>query len=562
MILPNLKFIAKHLPASFAETGVLSRSLRFRGGRRFTRCVIVAFCYLWPTAFHAAGEEETRSLDRASSPTTKTLTSRLIFTQVPINALAASSQRVAPVDRTLPDGSRIVLFDPANSDKGVINLTRGFLAAGRPNLSFDGKKVLFVAKRFPGYPFDVWEMNTDGSGLRRITENVGNCTAAIHLSTMYTMHSQEPVYQIAFCSEGEPASARAIHTCRMDGSRVRRITFDPHGVHDPLMLSDGRLVFGGGQPGVSADLIGGRPSFSTVQACGSDLSIFAAGRGRSLAVGMPCETLDGEVIYVECRSRGWDGGGSLVSVPRSRSLHDGRVLADEPSDTYHSPSALTDGGLLVSYRPAKGGTFGLYVFDPVRGKRTARVFDAPDWHDVFALAVHSRPIPAGRSTVVDESNDTGLLYCLDAYLSDRSSRDARNGRIDRVQVFRTVRHLSGEVSVDESGVLPPFDGYSLVEELLGDAKVESDGSFFLKIPARTPLRLQTIDSAGQLIEAMTSSFWVMPNETRGCIGCHEDRERTPPNRYPLALRSPPQLVGVGSKRSTGPGLEPGEEHVK
>jgi len=34
----------------------------------------------------------------------------------------------------------------------------------------------------------------------------------------------------------------------------------------------------------------------------------------------------------------------------------------------------------------------------------------------------------------------------------------------------------------------------------------------------------------------------MPNEQRGCIGCHEDRERTPPNRHPMALRAQPLRI--------------------
>jgi len=38
-------------------------------------------------------------------------------------------------------------------------------------------------------------------------------------------------------------------------------------------------------------------------------------------------------------------------------------------------------------------------------------------------------------------------------------------------------------------------------------------------------------------------IWVKPKEKRGCIGCHEDPERTPENEYVLALRRPSnQLV--------------------
>jgi len=43
---------------------------------------------------------------------------------------------------------------------------------------------------------------------------------------------------------------------------------------------------------------------------------------------------------------------------------------------------------------------------------------------------------------------------------------------------------------------------------------------------------------------MRSWFWVMPMERRGCIGCHEDRELTPPNRHVFALRKRAQRIGL------------------
>ena len=57
-----------------------------------------------------------------------------------------------------------------------------------------------------------------------------------------TIDAKEPVYQIAYCSDAGGALGGALHTCRMDGTRVRRITFDPYGASDPCLLSDGRLL--------------------------------------------------------------------------------------------------------------------------------------------------------------------------------------------------------------------------------------------------------------------------------------------------------------------------------
>ena len=57
------------------------------------------------------------------------------------------------------------------------------------------------------------------------------------------------------------------------------------------------------------------------------------------------------------------------------------------------------------------------------------------------------------------------------------------GEIKTVRVRRT--------STDTAG----FPG----EEILGEAEVRADGSFFLQVPARTALRLETLDAGGELI---------------------------------------------------------------
>ena len=91
--------------------------------------------------------------------------------------------------------------------------------------------------------------------------------------------------------------------------------------------------------------------------------------------------------------------------------------------------------------------------------------------------------------------------------------------------------------------------------MLGEADVERDGSFFLEVPARTPLRLETLDEKGDILQAMTSWVWVMPRERRGCIGCHEDRELTPPNRHVFALRKEPVKMVAASDVMARPQLQ-------
>lgn len=484
----------------------------------------------------------------------------IILVRIPVH----SSQRTdtvlpsaaqSAVGEILPLGSHIALLHPSeltSSPRRITNLTPGFAVAGRPDISFDAKRILFVGKRTPEDRFGIWEMNSDGTGLRQITTGFASCSAAIYLSTLYAINVGEPTLRIAFCA------ASSIFTCEPNGGRIRQITFNPYGVRDPYLLSDGRLLYASESAHVNSGTVRCRASsFFTVNIDGTDVSGFTAAGETAARIGMPCETADGWVIFVESEQGGWNRGGALVGVRRARSLHTSKVVAAANDGPYRSPAPLADGNLLVSHRAEADDSYGVYVLDPQTGMRIAQIIDSPEWHEVDAHALQPRPVPAGRSSVVDERSQTGLLYCVDASLTDAlPGKVAGRPRIRRLQVFRAAAHPDG----DSIGVIPPTfggraDAPSLVsrgpvgEELLGEVPVESDGSFFLEVPAMTPVRLQTLAADGAVLGAMQSWIWVMPNEARGCIGCHEDRELTPPNRHPLALRRAPRHFEARGRRA-------------
>jgi len=470
----------------------------------------------------------------------------IVFTQIPATTSVESTDLDSRVG--LPNGSRLVLYDPSQPDAGLRVLTPKFVAAGRPDVSFDGKRILFVGRREASDPFGIWEIALDDPDRRPSEIATGHISKAIYLSTIYTLDADKPVYQLGFCKHTEAMPTGALYTCRDDGSRVRRITFNPYGATDPFEFSDGRLLFSRWlQP---HDGTGGAADLMTVYTDGTDLFPFAAVHKPAAFRSMATETTDGWIIYVESRIGVADRGGSLMAVKRTRSLHTERVVADDHDGFYHSPSAMSDGSLLVSYRPREQDAYGLYLLNPTTGQKQSKVFDDPLRHDLHAVAFGPRPAPAGRSSVVTETFDDGMLYCMNAYLSDRDGSEAiRKGQIKRVQVFKA---LVAEGSADDKapadaairGAVRPVG-----EVLLGEAPVRQDGSFALRVPAKAPLRLQTLDANGQVLQAMESFIWVMPRESRGCIGCHEDRELTPPNRHVEALRKEPHVIGLDpSKR--------------
>jgi hypothetical protein len=301
---------------------------------------------------------------------------RLVFTQVPIES-----------GFDLPAGSRIVSYDPSRPKDGVTNLTREFSTAGRPDVSFDGQRILFVGRRTPDDALDAWEMNTDGSGPRRITDQAVDIREAIYLSTIYTIDDAEPADQIAFCRP-DANGTRSLYTCRVDGTRVAQITFDPYGATDPCALSDGRLLFPGGPDS----------ALLTVNTDGTDVFVFGAAHAPAVSRGMPCETDDGLVVFVESSKDGEDRGGALVAVSRTSSLGTRRVIDDGESGRYRSPAPAGAGKLIVSFRRPEMSSYGLYWFVLESGKRTG-VFNPPRWHELAVPASSMNGSPAVCSTV-------------------------------------------------------------------------------------------------------------------------------------------------------------------
>jgi hypothetical protein len=73
--------------------------------------------------------------------------------------------------------------------------------------------------------------------------------------------------------------------------------------------------------------------------------------------------------------------------------------------------------------------------------------------------------------------------------------------------------------------------------LIGESPVETDGSYHVHLPAETPVQLQILDGDGLALRT-SSWIWARYKGRQGCVGCHEDPERTPPTRFVDALRKP------------------------
>jgi len=439
------------------------------------------------------------------------------------------------------EGGRIVLVNPGEAPR---NLTEGFHSAADPEVSFDGTRILFAGREKAGDPWCVFEMRSDGTGARKVTCGPGEARHPVYLPTMYTLNptATDTWEQIALVGTlpGETNEVgvgphTALYACTLDGERLRRITYNLSSDYDPAVLPDGRLVFASWQRHSLERGRLGRIALFAAQIDGVDLMLFAGDEGRRLKH-MPAYAGDRLVVFVESDTVEGDGAGSLGLVSLRRNLHTYRPLSGPGEGLYHSPSSDPEGGVLVSWRPGGGDSYGVVHLDLVSGRRSP-VFDDPDWHDVQARALGPRPMPDRRSSSVQDADPKGGLYAIDVSISDLGRE------VFPLGTARRLRVLEG-MPLEAGGATPPP---LAPRRLLGESDLAADGSFHVTVPANVPIQLQLLDEDGLALRSC-GWIWVRNHEQRGCVGCHEDPERTPPNRFALALDAPPPELTLPPER--------------
>jgi hypothetical protein len=221
---------------------------------------------------------------------------------------------------------------------------------------------------------------------------------------------------------------------------------------------------------------------------------------------------------------------------------------DEPSPVgrYRSPTTLQDGRVLVSWADGTVNEsnelsltppdYGIYLYD--EATRTNRlVVNHPDTWELYAHAVTTRtepPIIPSRQDISDSSvpvtfgsinvHETSLALRHNdavhgAQFGDSTPTDQALLKATRVRI---IEGFSTEGSPNHT-----MFGLTMAEgaAILGEAKVEADGSWLAYLPPYIPMHLQPIDEFDMSIRSQTTWIQGMPGENRVCGGCHEDRNK-------------------------------------
>jgi len=138
------------------------------------------------------------------------------------------------------------------------NLPGGKGVIGKISLSFDAGKILFDFRQDPGSGFRIWEVNTDGSGLRQVSfpppdeaEKAARWRPGWHTDDIHPNYlpdgkiifSSTRCEHTILCGGSGALVAPVLHRMNADGTQVEQLSRSPVSEFCPVMLEDGRVMY-------------------------------------------------------------------------------------------------------------------------------------------------------------------------------------------------------------------------------------------------------------------------------------------------------------------------------
>jgi hypothetical protein len=407
-----------------------------------------------------------------------------------------------------------------------------------PQVHYDGGKILFAYRKGGTENYLLHEINVDGSGLRQITRGEYDDFEPSYLPNGDIVFVSSRCKRWVNCWLTQVA---VLYRCGLNGENVRALSSNNEQDNTPWPLADGRILYTrweyvdrsqvnyhhlwvANPDGTSQMIWYGNlhPGITMIDAKpipGSDkvVASFSPGHGQREHAGA--------VTVVDPKA----GPDALSSAKRI-----------SKSDQFRDPWAFSETAFMAALGPA------LVLLDD-RG-RTKEIYRLPQ-ADIAAKMELSEPRPVvvrPREVIIPDRVDpavpTGSLVLADIY-EGRNLKGVKRGDIRKLLVLETL-----PMPIHYTGGMDPlsYGGTFTLERIVGTVPVEADGSAYLELPAERSFFFVALDENDLSVKRMQSFLTVQPGETTSCIGCHEQRTRTPSSAVALqtaqALRRAPSRI--------------------
>jgi hypothetical protein len=497
--------------------------------------------------------------------------------------------------------NRIVAIDSLRPDAGARDVIPNQVGrVMRMDLDFDASKLVYSLYSPPTEPsYHLYEVPLSAEGVaagpaRQLTNSVYNDMDPIYL----------PDGKIAFCTTRGNTFVRCLPDspcmvlarCDPDGRNIRFTSLNSEPDYTPCLLPDGRVLytrweytdrpFGRLEKLWTANPDGTQVShFWGNRSCYPDMMWEARpipGTSKVMFTGVGHHQVEGGPIGIIDVNEGRDFPEGIHKVtmeipwtevgdprnPAQNRPYSPNYRACKQFRRFASPYPLGSADFLVS-ASVQGQPFGLYLMD-VHGNREL-IYRGTGQDGVWcALPLRSRPRPpvipervvwprAGEKPLDGMIFSPNVWQGLDSTVADKAKylrvlqQDAKTYSMG----FKSFRTSGPAISAIQD------DG---VKRIVGTVPIHPDGSVSFTLPPGRAVYFQLLDEDQRCLQTMRSFTGVLPGETRGCLGCHEQNSTVAANATAdvMALRKPVQRptpppwgteVSVGYERFVQPVLD-------
>ena len=404
-----------------------------------------------------------------------------------------------------------------------------------PQVSYDGKKILFSYRKGGTPNYLLYEIQADGAGLRQLTDGPWDDIEPTYL----------PDGGILFCSSRcrrwvncWPTQVAVLHCSDCDGRNIRILSSNNEHDNTPWVMPDGRLLFTRWEYVDRSEVA--YHHLWTANPDGTAQMVFFGNMHPGLAM-LDAKPIPGTRKVVasfspEHGQREHDGHVTIVDPAAGPDATSFAHRVSQGAD-FRDPYPFSEDGFLVAQRSS-------ILFMDGQGATTL-LYALPDAERRAGLECHEprplrgRPREPLLTTRSEPARSTGILVLSDV-TRGRNMRGVKPGEIKELLVLET---LPKPINFTGSGDPISYNGTFTLERVLGTVPVEADGSASFELPALRSFFFVALDAEGMAVKRMQSFLTLQPGETLGCVGCHENRNETAyRTSNPLALSRPPSRV--------------------
>lgn len=386
-----------------------------------------------------------------------------------------------------------------------------------PQLHYDGKKILFSYRKANTDFYHLYEINTDGSGLKQLTSGEFDDYEPIYLP------DGDIVFVTTRCKRWVNCwytQVGAIYRCDANGRNIYQLS--PNTEHDntPWLLPDGRIIYMRWEY-VDRSQVEYHHLW-TMNPDGTGQTVYY-GNMYSWIVMLDAKPIPGTQKIVASFSPGHginehNGVATIVS-PEMGPDHLASAIPLHKGAKTRDPYPLSENCFLM----AQGKE--IIIMDGNGNEES--IYKHPGEGGVH----EPRPVMSrSREPIIPKRTNSkeacGFMVLTDVYRG-RNMAGVKRGDIKKLLVLES---LPKPVNFSGGMDLISWLGTFTLERILGTVPVEEDGSAFFEVPANRQLFFVALDEKDMSVKRMSSWCNAMPGESISCVGCHDSRVEAPKNR--------------------------------